>query len=225
MNPALENVRRLVEWSRQDCSDVRLRTPPVPIGSVGIIGAGMMGTAIAAAHVRHGLPVVISDIDPNALARAPAAIAAELARFQEFEQRAPPHCNAGAFWRQRSSRELSPHHGRSGGGGTLRPGAGIDRRDLAGKATTVLAIAGPSGRPSDRRIEHLDDPLGTPRRGHARGRRDSAVCTFSTPCAGGRWSRSCAAGGRANRQSRRSSLTCGASAECRSWWKTERVLS
>jgi 3-hydroxyacyl-CoA dehydrogenase/enoyl-CoA hydratase/3-hydroxybutyryl-CoA epimerase/3-hydroxyacyl-CoA dehydrogenase/enoyl-CoA hydratase/3-hydroxybutyryl-CoA epimerase/enoyl-CoA isomerase len=37
-----------------------------------------MGTAIAAAHVRAGLPVVIQDADEQALGRAPAAIAAEL---------------------------------------------------------------------------------------------------------------------------------------------------
>jgi 3-hydroxyacyl-CoA dehydrogenase/enoyl-CoA hydratase/3-hydroxybutyryl-CoA epimerase/3-hydroxyacyl-CoA dehydrogenase/enoyl-CoA hydratase/3-hydroxybutyryl-CoA epimerase/enoyl-CoA isomerase len=48
------------------------------IRSVGIIGAGMMGTAIAAAHVRHHLPVVIHDADEKALGRAMASIAVEL---------------------------------------------------------------------------------------------------------------------------------------------------
>ena len=43
---------------------------PRKIRSVGIIGAGMMGTAIAAAHVRHRLPVVIHDADEEALGRA-----------------------------------------------------------------------------------------------------------------------------------------------------------
>lgn len=44
-----------------------------------ILGAGMMGTAIAAATVRHQLPVVISDADRRALADAPERIAGELA--------------------------------------------------------------------------------------------------------------------------------------------------
>ena len=45
---------------------------------MGIIGAGLMGTSIAAAHVRHGLPVVIHDGNQDALAGALAAITAEL---------------------------------------------------------------------------------------------------------------------------------------------------
>ncbi len=51
---------------------------PRKIRSVGIIGAGMMGTAIAAAHVRHRLPVVIHDANEEALDRVTASIAAEL---------------------------------------------------------------------------------------------------------------------------------------------------
>ena len=52
----------------------------------------MMGTAIAAAHVRHRLPVVIHDADEEALGRAKAAITAEL---DEAEGRLP----AGSFGR------------------------------------------------------------------------------------------------------------------------------
>jgi 3-hydroxyacyl-CoA dehydrogenase/enoyl-CoA hydratase/3-hydroxybutyryl-CoA epimerase/3-hydroxyacyl-CoA dehydrogenase/enoyl-CoA hydratase/3-hydroxybutyryl-CoA epimerase/enoyl-CoA isomerase len=78
MSPALDNVRRLVEWSRRD--NAVDGDAPLPIGRVGILGAGMMGTAIAAAHVQYQVPVVIHDVDPEALARAPAAVAAELRR-------------------------------------------------------------------------------------------------------------------------------------------------
>ena len=53
------------------------------IRSVGIVGAGLMGTAIAAAHVRHGLPVLIHDADEETLRRAAAVIAAELAETEE----------------------------------------------------------------------------------------------------------------------------------------------
>ena len=46
--------------------------------SLGIVGAGMMGTAIAAAAAGHGLPVVLSDCDAEVLANAPRAVTAEL---------------------------------------------------------------------------------------------------------------------------------------------------
>ena len=40
--------------------------------SVGIIGAGVMGTSIAAVTAKHELPVVITDVDEQALANLPA---------------------------------------------------------------------------------------------------------------------------------------------------------
>ena len=46
--------------------------------NVGIIGAGMMGISIAAAHVEHQIPVVISDVNRAALVGAAASIAADL---------------------------------------------------------------------------------------------------------------------------------------------------
>ena len=49
-----------------------------PIENVGILGAGMMGISIAAAHVEHRLPVVVSDINEAVLAGAAASIAADL---------------------------------------------------------------------------------------------------------------------------------------------------
>ena len=44
-----------------------------------IVGAGMMGAAIAAANVRRNVPVVLADADPQALATAVERIAEELA--------------------------------------------------------------------------------------------------------------------------------------------------
>jgi 3-hydroxyacyl-CoA dehydrogenase/enoyl-CoA hydratase/3-hydroxybutyryl-CoA epimerase/3-hydroxyacyl-CoA dehydrogenase/enoyl-CoA hydratase/3-hydroxybutyryl-CoA epimerase/enoyl-CoA isomerase len=76
---ALQNVRLLVERNRQDIGLDRGGMAPRAIRSAGIIGAGLMGTAIAAAHVRHGLRVVITDADSRALAAAPQRIAAALA--------------------------------------------------------------------------------------------------------------------------------------------------
>ena len=78
LNLALENVDRIVSGSRRNLSAGRSPARHRAIRSVGIIGAGMMGTAIAAAHVQHGLPVVIHDSNAAALAGADAAIAAEL---------------------------------------------------------------------------------------------------------------------------------------------------
>ena len=46
--------------------------------SVGIIGAGVMGTSIAAAAVRRGVPVVVVDKDEQTVASAPQRIATRL---------------------------------------------------------------------------------------------------------------------------------------------------
>jgi len=54
-----------------------MRTPPTAI-----LGAGMMGTAIAAAHLRCGLPIMLYDSADSALQTAPKRIADEL-RLQD----------------------------------------------------------------------------------------------------------------------------------------------
>jgi 3-hydroxyacyl-CoA dehydrogenase/enoyl-CoA hydratase/3-hydroxybutyryl-CoA epimerase/3-hydroxyacyl-CoA dehydrogenase/enoyl-CoA hydratase/3-hydroxybutyryl-CoA epimerase/enoyl-CoA isomerase len=77
-NAAIENLRWMAEGERKESAISQKPDSPRKIRSVGIIGAGMMGTAIAAAHVRHRLPVVIHDADEEALGRATALIAAEL---------------------------------------------------------------------------------------------------------------------------------------------------
>jgi 3-hydroxyacyl-CoA dehydrogenase/enoyl-CoA hydratase/3-hydroxybutyryl-CoA epimerase/3-hydroxyacyl-CoA dehydrogenase/enoyl-CoA hydratase/3-hydroxybutyryl-CoA epimerase/enoyl-CoA isomerase len=46
--------------------------------SVGVVGAGLMGTAIVAAHVRHGVSVVVHDVNPTILATVPERVTAEL---------------------------------------------------------------------------------------------------------------------------------------------------
>ena len=50
----------------------------MPRKSVAIIGAGLMGTAIAAAHLRRGVPVLLYDSSADALENAPRRIAGEL---------------------------------------------------------------------------------------------------------------------------------------------------
>jgi 3-hydroxyacyl-CoA dehydrogenase len=78
LNLALENVDRIAEKNRPNVTGDRSPARYRPIRSVGIIGAGMMGTAIAAAHVQHGLPVVIHDANAATLAGGHAAMAREL---------------------------------------------------------------------------------------------------------------------------------------------------
>jgi 3-hydroxyacyl-CoA dehydrogenase len=75
---AHRNVELLVERNRQDIGIDDSGVEPQTIRSVGIIGAGLMGTSIAAAHVKCDLPVVLTDADEQVLARAKERIAAEL---------------------------------------------------------------------------------------------------------------------------------------------------
>jgi 3-hydroxyacyl-CoA dehydrogenase len=66
---ANERLRALVAW-KWHCVDRMLSDPPPAIRSVGIIGAGTMGRAIAAEHCRCRLPVVLTDRSADALATA-----------------------------------------------------------------------------------------------------------------------------------------------------------
>jgi len=53
-------------------------SPQDTVRQVAIVGAGMMGAAIAAANVRRGVPVVLADADPHVLNTAVERIAREL---------------------------------------------------------------------------------------------------------------------------------------------------
>jgi len=53
------------------------------VGRLGIVGAGMMGTAIAAAAARCGIRVLLVDHRPAARAAAPGRVAAEMARYDD----------------------------------------------------------------------------------------------------------------------------------------------
>jgi 3-hydroxyacyl-CoA dehydrogenase len=88
--PAAEaNVQRLIDWNRQDPGIDGAGTDQPPVQSLAIIGAGMMGTAIAAVYVRQAVPVVLSDSNAAALAAAPERIVAELSdNLPEAEARA-----------------------------------------------------------------------------------------------------------------------------------------
>ena len=76
---ALENVRAMVAWKRQDGLGAGKSGDAQQIRSVGIVGAGTMGAEIAAAHLKFRLPVTILDNDPAALATIAQRTAAEMA--------------------------------------------------------------------------------------------------------------------------------------------------
>ena len=77
-NQALENVRALVRRSPRSSDEAA--SPAASVQSVGIVGAGLMGISIAAAHLKYRLPVVLADLRPEALAAVPQRLTAELAQ-------------------------------------------------------------------------------------------------------------------------------------------------
>ncbi len=82
VSSALENVRQMVALCRESCQVITETTATRPIRSVGIVGAGIMGTSIAIEHAAHSIPVVLTDNSPEALRRAAVTASAELARTQ-----------------------------------------------------------------------------------------------------------------------------------------------
>jgi len=83
---SLKNVERLLKRARMPAQP---GDPGGGVRSVGIVGAGMMGRAIAAAHLTRGLPVVLTDSNAQALSAAPGRIAAELADDWTAREAAP----------------------------------------------------------------------------------------------------------------------------------------
>ncbi len=79
-NTAIEHVRQIVEQNRQQHGVGQEVNAKSTVKRVGIVGAGRMGTAIAAAHLRHCIPVVIHDLSDTALQNAWPLIAAELGK-------------------------------------------------------------------------------------------------------------------------------------------------
>lgn len=76
------NVGSLIDFNRQRIDVDHLRGRVRTVRSVGIVGAGKMGAAIAAATAAGRLPVVITDSNPRVLADLPQRLAVELGRDQ-----------------------------------------------------------------------------------------------------------------------------------------------
>ncbi len=75
---ARENVESLVRRARGQAAETNEPAAAGTVCSLGIVGAGMMGTAVAAAATGGGLEVAITDVDAGAVAAAKTAVIAEL---------------------------------------------------------------------------------------------------------------------------------------------------
>ena len=176
----------------------------------GILGAGMMGISIAAAHVERGVPVVITDADQTVLARPP--------------QRSPPICRQplASGWRRLAHWFASP---------PMRPRPPSAKLVLEAMVESLPPSCVCTGSCASRcrrgncGLEHLGD---SDRGGWPRAspiRRGSAAFTSFTLCVSGRWWRSCAAAEQRRNDRHCARLTSGGSAECRSWSATVRAFS
>ena len=90
VSASLDNVRRMVALCRESCGRIADSAAARPIRSVGVVGAGIMGAAIAIEHAAHAIPVVLMDKDPEALRRAAATAAVELAAARRCGSRVLP---------------------------------------------------------------------------------------------------------------------------------------
>ncbi|MEI8375796.1 MAG: 3-hydroxyacyl-CoA dehydrogenase family protein, partial [Planctomycetota bacterium] len=89
VSSALENVRGMVALCQESCRRI-METAARPIRSVGVVGAGIMGTAIAIEHAAHSIPVVLVDKSQEALDRAAGTAASALEAAQPCGGRVSP---------------------------------------------------------------------------------------------------------------------------------------
>lgn len=67
INRALINVFFLADRNKKDTGVDRTDLKPQPVKSVSVLGAGIMGSSIAAVCVKRGLPLAITDVSPAGL--------------------------------------------------------------------------------------------------------------------------------------------------------------
>ena len=79
VNASLLNVFFLTDRNKKDTGVDRDNAAPSKIGSVGVIGAGIMGSGIGAANIRRQIPIVLTDADESALRRGTHLILEEAA--------------------------------------------------------------------------------------------------------------------------------------------------
>ncbi len=83
VNAALINVFFLDQHNKKDKGLDREGVAPRAITRVGVVGAGIMGGGIAAANLRRGIPVVLTDAQPAALAKGAQKVIEEAAFNRE----------------------------------------------------------------------------------------------------------------------------------------------
>jgi len=79
VNAALLNVFFLTDRNKKDAGVANKDLPPRPIESATVIGAGIMGAGIAAANIKRGVSVVLSDAQESALASGAQQVLSEAA--------------------------------------------------------------------------------------------------------------------------------------------------
>lgn len=83
VNRALINVFFLTDRNKKDTGVDKPDVVPVPIRSVSVIGAGIMGQGIAAANIKRDIPVLLSDAAADALARGTHQVLEEVSYNRE----------------------------------------------------------------------------------------------------------------------------------------------
>ncbi len=83
VNAALINVFFLDQHNKKDKGLDREGVTPREIQQVGVIGTGIMGGGIAAANLRRGIPVVVTDASPEAMTKGAQRIIEEAAYDRE----------------------------------------------------------------------------------------------------------------------------------------------
>ena len=78
INAALLNVFFLTDRNKKD-TGVASSVSPRPINRIGVLGAGIMGSGIAAANIKREISVVMSDASSDALAKGQRSVLEEVA--------------------------------------------------------------------------------------------------------------------------------------------------
>jgi len=89
VNRALLHVFFLQDANKKDPGTDPVAAQPREIRSVSVIGAGVMGQGIAAANIKRGLPVAITDVSEEAVADGVGKILAEVAYNKKTKQADP----------------------------------------------------------------------------------------------------------------------------------------
>lgn len=83
INRSLINIFFLTDRNKKDTGIERQDVKPAKIGSLAVIGAGIMGQGISAAALKRSLPVMLNDAMPEALARGVQGVLGEVSYDKE----------------------------------------------------------------------------------------------------------------------------------------------